>query len=594
MIRDDVKRLLPYAEKPARYTGGELNTPPPKDRPLLKYLLCLPDVYEVAMSNLGIRILYDILNMRPDTECHNCFAPWPDMGRLLKDNGIPLYALEDGSPMKAHDIVGFSLQYELSYSNVVYMLRLGQVPVLRADRSEADPVVMAGGPCTVNPAPMSDIVDLFSIGDGEETLDRIAGVFVENKRAGGGKRDFLAKAAGIPGVYVPGISARAERAVIPSLEDAHCPVRPKIANIEAVHNRAVIELFRGCTRGCRFCQAGMIYRPVRERSPDTVVRLAEQLIDNCGYDEISLSSLSTCDYPRLKELLEKLKPLCDARHVAISLPSTRVDSFEAEYVANSRISSITFAPEAGTQRLRDVINKNVTEDDIFGSLKTAFNKGYASVKLYFMLGLPTETMEDVAGIADLCARISAMYRTERRSARPLSLGVSTSTFVPKPFTPFQWERQYSEAEITERQNYLKDRLRALKVKYSYHDIRASRLEAAFSRGDERLGQVLIKACDAGCRFDGWTEWFDADAWEEAFAACNVPIDDYTRARDTDEPLPWEVVDAGVTRDFLLAERRRAYEGATTPDCRGGCRGCGLAKTHPEAFRAACAARGGRV
>lgn len=593
-MRPDVEKILLRADKPARYTGGEWNTPPKKDNPTLKYLLCLPDVYEVAMSNLGIKILYDILNARLDTECHNCFAPWPDMGQLLTDNGIPLYSLESGEPMSAYGIVGFSLQYELSYSNVIYMLRLGGVAPERDKRGEDDPVVMAGGPCTVNPAPMSDIVDLFSIGDGEEALDRIAAAYTETKRAGGTKRDFLVKAATIPGVYVPGVSTSVTRAVIDSLETAHCPTRPKIPNTEAVHNRAVIELFRGCTRGCRFCQAGMIYRPVRERTPDTVVRLAEQLIDNCGYDEISLSSLSTCDYPRLRELLEKLKPLCDARHVSLSLPSTRVDSFEAEYVMQSRLSSITFAPEAGTQRLRDVINKNVTEEDIFSSLKAAFNRGYSSVKLYFMLGLPTETMEDVAGIAALCERIVAMYRTEKRSAKPLSLSVSTSTFIPKPFTPFQWERQFGADEIAERQTFLKDKLRRLRVKYSYHDIRASRLEAAFSRGDARLGQVLLAAADRGCVFDGWTEIFDADKWDEAFAACGVTIDEYTREHAETEILPWDMVNAGVSKAFLLHERHKAYAGATTDDCRKGCHGCGLAAAAPGAFRAACADKGGAL
>lgn len=586
-MRDDVRKILLKADKPARYTGGEFNTPPAKSDPELRYLLCFPDVYEVGMSNLGIRILYDILNARSDTECHNCFAPWPDMGDLLREHNIPLHSTESGMPMCEYDIVGFSLQYELSYTNVLYMLDLGRVKPLRAERGEQDPVVMAGGPCTVNPAPMSDFIDLFSIGDGEEALDRIAAAFTANKRAGGTRADFLRAAAGIPGVYVPGISEGVTRAAIASLETAHCPVKPKIPNLEAVHNRAVIELFRGCTRGCRFCQAGMIYRPIRERTPDTVVRLAEQLIDNCGYDEITLSSLSTCDYPHLRELLEKLKPLCDSRRVSISLPSTRVDSFEAEYVTSTRISSLTFAPEAGTQRLRDVINKNVTEADVLSALTAAFRKGYSSVKLYFMLGLPTETMEDVAGIAELCAKIQALYRAEKRSAKPLALSVSTSTFVPKPFTPFQWERQFTEAEITERQTYLKDRLRGMRVKYSYHDIHASRLEAAFSRGDARLGRVLTAAYARGCMFDGWTERLDADKWYTAFADAGVAIDDYTRERAETETLPWGMVNAGISEKFLLSERHRAYRGETTPDCRSGCHNCGVAAAQPEAFAAAC-------
>lgn len=588
-MREEIKRLLLKADKPARYTGGEFNTPDIREDAPLQYLLCFPDVYEVAMSNLGIRILYDILNARADTSCENCFAPWPDMGALLEAENMPLFSLETQRPMSAYGIVGFSLQYEMCYSNILYMLALGQIPFRSADRKEADPVIMAGGPCVVNPAPLEPFVDLFSVGDGEHALDEIVAVYVANKRAGGSKRDFLVAAARIEGVYVPGISALpVKRAVIPSLDDAHCPTKGKIANLEAVHNRSVIEIFRGCTRGCRFCQAGIIYRPVRERTPQTILRCAKEMIDNQGYDEISLSSLSTCDYSDLRGLLTLLKPLCDERHVAISLPSTRVDSFEADYVADARKSSITFAPEAGTQRLRDVINKNVTEEDILRSCKYAFEKGYSSVKLYFMLGLPTETMDDVAGIVDLTAKIKKIYKAVSTAGRALALGVSTSTFVPKPFTPFQWERQFTREEIAERQTFLKEQLRAQRVKYSYHDIDTSQLEAAFARGDRRLADVLECAYRAGCKFDGWTELLDVDRWRAAFESCGVALSDYTREFSEDEVLPWEVIDVGVSKAFLLSERKRAHAGMTTGDCRGDCRQCGIASAYPQAFTAACA------
>lgn len=587
-MRDDIKRILLKADKPARYTGEEFNTPVIKRDAQLKYLLCFPDVYEVAMSNLGIRILYDILNARPDTACENCFAPWPDMAALLRENDIPLFSLETQRPMRDYGIIGFSLQYEMCYTNILYMLSLGKVETEAAKRGEDDPVIMAGGPCVVNPAPLERFVDLFSIGDGEKALNDIAAVYVRNKKAGGSRSDFLRAAAEVEGVYVPGVSVTpVRRAVIPSLENAYCPTKGKISNLEAVHNRAVIELFRGCTRGCRFCQAGIIYRPVRERSPETVVRYAEDLIDNQGYDELSLSSLSTCDYPVLRDLLERLKPLCDSRHVSISLPSTRVDSFEAAFVADSRISSITFAPEAGTQRLRDVINKNVTEEDIFRSCGYAFAKGYASVKLYFMLGLPTETMEDVEGIALLTQKIKTLYKEKASSRKPLSLSVSTATFVPKPFTPFQWERQFSAEEIAARQELLRDRFRKQRVKYSYHDIDTSQMEAAFARGDKHMGDVLYEAFRLGCVFDGWTEMFDKDKWRQAFVNAGAALEDYTRAFDVKEPLAWETVDVGVDKEFFLKERQKAYRAETTADCRGECHNCGIAKAFPEAFRSAC-------
>lgn len=588
-MREDIRKLLLLADKPARYTGGEWNTPALKPEAPLQYLLCFPDVYEVAMSNLGIRILYDVLNARQDTSCENCFAPWPDMGNLLRTHNIPLFSLETQRPMKSFGLIGFSLQYEMCYTNILYMLDLGGIPFRKEDRGEDEPILMAGGPCVVNPAPLEPFIDFFSIGDGEEALDAVAAAFVENKRRGGSKQDFLQAVSHIEGIYVPNISRTpVKRAVIPSLDTAVCPVKGKIGNLEAVHNRSVLEIMRGCTRGCRFCQAGFIYRPVRERRPETALRCIEAMIDNQGYDEVSLSSLSTCDYSELRGLLHDLKPLCDKRHVSISLPSTRVDSFEAEYVADSRKSSLTFAPEAGTQRLRDVINKNVTEEDILRSCRYAFERGYSSVKLYFMLGLPTETMEDVAGIPVLTEKIREVYKQSGTKGKSLNLGVSTATFVPKPFTPFQWERQFSREEITERQMYLRDALRKQRVKYAYHDMDTSQLEAAFARGDSRLGDVLETAYRQGCVFDGWTEMLHAENWKQAFAACDISVEQYTREFGEDETLPWDVIDIGVTKAYFLRERALSRQGMTTSDCRGDCKQCGIMQAYPEAFRSACA------
>ncbi len=588
-MREDIKQILSQVEKPARYAGGEFNSLPVKPSAAIKFLLCFPDVYEVAMSNLGIKILYEILNRNEDISCEMCYAPWPDMAKLLKDNDISLFGLSSQTSMRDFDIVGFSMQYEMSYTNMLYMLDLGNIPLLRKERSEKDPIIIAGGPCCINPFPLVDFVDIFCIGDGEYNDEKLCMLLKQAKTSGMSRADFLKMASDIEGIYVPEIENYVKRAVVP-LEEAVFPTKVQIPNVEAVHNRAMLELFRGCSRGCRFCQAGMIYRPVRNRTVETLTKYALDLVKNNGFEEISLSSLSTCDYPDLKQLLTAIKPELDKRGVHISLPSTRVDSFEAQYAEDSRLSSITFAPEAGTQRLRDVINKNVTEEDIFNSMKFAFEKGYSSVKLYFMIGLPTETEEDLAGIVDIASRIKKLYRECAVSKKQLSITISTSTLVPKPFTPFQWERQISLAEIEQRQTYLKTELKKIGVKYKWHDGLTSRLETALARGDSKLGKVILSAYENGAIFDSWDEFFDFEKWQNAFDKFNIVIDEYTSEIPVDANLPWDKIDVGIDKEFLKREREKAYAKVLTQDCRKICNDCGIRVAYPEIYSEFCKKR----
>ncbi|MCL2752243.1 MAG: radical SAM protein [Firmicutes bacterium] len=534
------------------------------------FLMCFPDVYEIAMSNLGIQILYDIINKTDGFRCERCFAPWPDMGKALAGAGAPLFSLESGAPAGTFDLVGFSLQSELSYTDVLYMLSLAGIPFARRDRGADAPLVIAGGPCCVNPAPIEDFFDLFVIGDGEDAVPELLALYAGLKRRGGyTKALFLSEAAGITGVYAPGISRTVKRAAVNSLDAAPYPVCPLVPNIEAVHNRAVVELFRGCTRGCRFCQAGYIYRPLRARNPDLLAGQAVEILKNTGYNEISFASLSTGDYPGLQKLIDAVKSRTE--HVNISLPSLRLDSFNGQFAFASRKSSLTFAPEAGTQRLRDVINKNFTEQEILNGAEAAFGQGYSSIKLYFMIGLPTETDADIDGIIDLVRRIRLLYR--KKNPR-LSITVSASIFVPKPFTPFQWEAMIDGGRVAQMQERLKSGLKREHAEYRYHDYESSLIETAFARGGAELGAVLLKAFENGCRFDGWSEQFSYAKWAEAFAECGIVPEDYTKPKSLAEPLPWDFVDIGVTKKFLLAERKRAYAGETTPDCRERCGGCG--------------------
>lgn len=571
----DFKSILQNVEKPARYTGGEFNQQPVNMSAEFNFAMCFPDMYEVAMSNMGIAILYSILNARNDSNCERCFAPATDMFKALRSRGLPLYALESGRPLRDFDMLGFTLQYEMSYTNILYMLDLAGIPFTSCERRDSDPLIIAGGPCAVNFAPVSDIFDIIAIGDGEDVISRLADTYVQHKRKGYDKRAYLIDAAKIPGVYVPGVSAASVRkAIVSDLDSAHYPLKPLVPNIEVIHNRVMIELFRGCIRGCRFCQAGYIYRPVRVRGKETLIEQGASLIKNTGFDEISFSSLSTGDYKDLKSVIEGVSEA--AKNAVISLPSMRLDSFEGEFVTKSRKSSLTFAPEAGTKRLRDCINKNITDEDIYSSAKKAFLQGFSSIKLYFMIGLPTETDEDIDGIINTAATIRKLYREFRTdNQKQLRLSVSSSVFVPKPFTPFQWEAMMTLERFKAVTGKLKHSLARIGADYKYHDYEIACLEAAFARGGRELNDVLISAYRNGCCFDGWTERFNYEGWMRAFSGNNLRVEDYLSEIPLDADLPWEAVDVGVTRQFLLSERDKSRRAETTDDCRTSCAGCGL-------------------
>ncbi|MBC7106461.1 MAG: TIGR03960 family B12-binding radical SAM protein, partial [Firmicutes bacterium] len=601
-MNGEMARILRRVEKPARYVDGEWNVIR-KDwgGVRVRMAFCFPDVYEVGMSHLGLQILYHVANGRPDTLMERSFAPWPDMERELRAAGLRLYALESRRPLRDFDIVAFTLQYELTYTNLVNMLALGGIPPLARERGEDAPLVLAGGPCAFNPEPLADFVDCFVLGEGEEVLHEILDLYAAGRERGWGKaRLLLELARSVPGVYVPGlyrveygaggveavrptapgIPERVVRRVLKDLEGAPYPLRPLVPNLTPVHDRIVLEIFRGCTRGCRFCQAGFTYRPVRERGPAVLVAQAEALVRHTGHEEISLASLSSADYSHIVPLVGELGARYGPARINVSLPSLRVDSFSVELARAAqgvRRTTLTFAPEAGTQRLRDAINKGVTEEDLVAAVDAAFASGWTAVKLYFMIGLPTETTEDLDGIVDLARTV--LERGRRAGVPPgrLRVTVSVSSFVPKPHTPFQWEPQEPLEVLREKQDYLRRRLRDRRIEFHWHDAEMSFLEAVLARGDRRLGRVIYGAWRAGCRFDGWREHFRPDLWRRAFAEAGLSPEAYAHRRYAHgEVLPWDHLDTGVSRRYLEREHERALAGRTTVDCRfEDCTGCGL-------------------
>ena len=598
-----LQRILPTVQKPARYTGGEYNEIK-KDLSdvRVRVAFCFPDTYEIGMSNVGMRILYGVMNGMDGVWCERVFTPWADMEAAMRKHDLPLWALESQTLVKEFDMIAFSIGYEMSYSNILNMLRLAQVPLHAADREGLKNIVFAGGVCTFNPEPLAEFVDFFSLGEGEESTPEIVGLYDKAKAEGWAKARFLQEVSKIPGVYVPsfyrheyhedgtlarivplkGAPEKITKRIVEDLDKAYFPTKMIVPSTEIVHDRANLEVFRGCIRGCRFCQAGFSCRPVRKKSPEVLYRQAVDILENSGNHEITLSSLSTSDYRGLKELTDELIPYCAGNKVSLSVPSLRADNFSRELMEKLqtvRKSGLTFAPEAGTQRLRDVINKNLTEEEILSTCANAFSGGWSNVKLYFMLGLPTETDEDVLGIAELVYKVIQTWKecgTSRK--RGLRVHVATAYFVPKPHTPFQWEKQITPQEYLRRCRLLKEHFYSKSIEYDYHEPDLSRLEAVMARGDRRLAPVLEEATRNGARLDGWDEYFNYSIWFDAFKTCGVDPDFYTvRGYGEDELLPWDPIDVGIDKKFLLRERHRAYEGKVTPDCRHGCAGCGASK-----------------
>ena len=597
----DLHSILKQVEKPARYIGSEINMvekdPASVD---IRIAFCFPDTYEVGMSHLGMQILYFFFNRREDTYCERCFAPWYDMEEKMRQNNVPLYALETGDPIRGLDFVMFTLQYEMSYTNILNMLDLAGIPLFAADRGEEYPIVVGGGPCAYNPEPLADFFDIFYIGEGEVSYDELLDLYKQNKAEGGSKEDFLVKALKVDGIYVPKFydirykpggevesitpnhpdaPETVRKVIVKDMDKVFYPEKQLVPLIEVVHDRVTLEVFRGCIRGCRFCQAGFVYRPVREKSTQRLVECSKSLVSYSGHDEISLTSLSTGDYTDFKNLANNLLDLYAKDSINVSLPSLRIDAFNLDLmqkVQEVRKSSLTFAPEAGTQRLRDVINKGITEEEILNGSALAFEGGWNRVKLYFMVGLPTETEDDLLGIVDLANKIvEKYYSMPNRGNRQVSVVVSSSCFVPKPFTPFQWVGQASVEQFFAKQKFVKTHMTKRQVRFNYHEPQLSSMEAVLARGDRRVSALILRAWELGAKFDGWNDLFKYDVWMQAFEDTGLDKDFYTvRERSYDEVLPWDHISIGVSKSFLIREAEKAKQEQVTPNCRTKCAGCG--------------------
>ncbi len=602
--------ILMQVEKPARYIGNEVNAVmKDKDKVDVRFAMCFPDVYEIGMSHLGIQIIYDMLNRFEDVWCERVYSPWVDLDQIMRKGNIPLFALESQEPIKDFDFLGITLQYEMCYTNILQILDLSGIPLLSKERNEEDPVVIGGGPCSYNPEPICDFFDLFYIGEGETRYRELLDLYKKTKAGGAGRKEFLKKAAQIPGIYVPslyevtykedgtidkrislepGIPQIIEKELVKDVTDTFYPEKPVVPFIKVTQDRVVLEIQRGCIRGCRFCQAGQLYRPVRERSLEMLKDYALKMLQNTGHEEISLSSLSSSDYSHLPELLNFLIENCRERKINISLPSLRIDAFSLDVmnkVQDVKKSSLTFAPEAGSQRLRNVINKGLTEEVILEGARLAFEGGWSRVKLYFMLGLPMESEEDIYGIGELCNKIAAVYYEtvpkEKRTGR-VQIVASTSFFIPKPFTPFQWAPQCTKEEFLDKayqtRAAISQQLNQKSIKYNWHEADASVLEGVMARGDRRLNQVILNAYKKGCMYDAWSEYYKNDIWMETFEECGIDIGFYTtRVRADEEIFPWDFIDCGVTKEFLLREWHKAKEEETSPNCQLKCSGCGAAR-----------------